>query len=259
MTPGGAWQTVEATTRDYTWAKYDMTTRQRVADGGGVPTTVADFAQAHGGDGPGVYTIGFGCDGTPFSMDVMRVGSQGAVTTYDIEGLRTMVTIAAREQVREGDEVTLTGRLRTDTGTPVPHATMILEKRAPGADRWTRVLVAEVGQGVARATVTPDGPTQYRWRFVSRPLAEGSASIPLLLDVLPPLPTNEPDPTPTPSPSSSPSTPSTPSSTPSSSPASSPADEPTTSSPSPSDSASESVSSSPSGPVTDESTAVVGS
>ena len=33
------------------------------------------FAAAHGGDGPGVYTIGFGCDGTPFSMDEMRVGA----------------------------------------------------------------------------------------------------------------------------------------------------------------------------------------
>ena len=81
-------------------AKYDMTTRQRAADGLGVPTTVADFAQAHGGDGPGVYTIGFGCDGTPFSMDAMRVGSRGAVTTYDVEGLRTMVTIAARPAAR---------------------------------------------------------------------------------------------------------------------------------------------------------------
>ena len=69
VTPGGAWQTVDATTRVYTWAKYDMTSRQLVAPGPGVPTTVAGFAAAHGGDGPGVYTIGFGCDGTPFSMD----------------------------------------------------------------------------------------------------------------------------------------------------------------------------------------------
>ena len=37
VTPGGAWQTVEATTRTYTWAKYDMNTRQRVAEGPGVP------------------------------------------------------------------------------------------------------------------------------------------------------------------------------------------------------------------------------
>src|SRR4051794_16859353 len=35
VTPGGAWQTVDATTRSYTWVKYDMSTGQRVADGPG--------------------------------------------------------------------------------------------------------------------------------------------------------------------------------------------------------------------------------
>ena len=178
MTPGGAWQTVEATTRAYTWTKYDMTTRQRVADGPGVPTTVAGFAQDHGGDGPGVYTIGFGCDGAPFSMDVMRVGSPGAVTTYDMEGLRTMVTIAAQSPrpAREGDEVTITGGLHTQTGDPVRHATLVLEQRRPGSARWKPVLVAEVGPNGARSTVTPESDTLYRWRFVGRPVAEGSTS-----------------------------------------------------------------------------------
>ena len=214
VTPGGAWQTVEATTRAYTWTKYDMATRQPAAGGPGVPMAVADFAQLHGGDGPGVYTIGFGCDGTPFSMDVMRVGPRGAVRTYDIEGLRTMVTIAAeQEKVREGDPVTITGRLRTDTGTQVPHPTMVLEKREARTGRWTTVLVAEVKKDEVRATVRPDGPTQYRWRFVDRPLAEGATSMPLLLDVLPPLPTNDPDPTPSSSPTASP-TPSSPPSSP---------------------------------------------
>ena len=35
VTPGGAWQTVEATGRSYTWAKYDMASRQLVAPGPG--------------------------------------------------------------------------------------------------------------------------------------------------------------------------------------------------------------------------------
>src|SRR4051794_25945342 len=168
VTPGGAWQTVDATSRSYTWAKYDMSTGQRVADGPGVPRTVAAFAEAQGGDGPGVYTIGFGCDGAPFSMDQMRVGSPGAVTTYDIEGLQTMVTIAVQptDAVREGDEVTITGRLHTQTGDPVRHATMLLEQSKPGTGRWTPVLVADVGPGGARATVTPEADTLYRWRFV---------------------------------------------------------------------------------------------
>ena len=64
-------------------------------------------------------------------MDQLRVGSPGAVTTYDVEGLRTRVSISA-SRGRSDDEVTITGRLRTMTGDPMPHATMILERREPG-------------------------------------------------------------------------------------------------------------------------------
>ena len=46
-----------------------------------------DFVAAHGGDGPGLYALTFGCDGAPFSMDAMRVGSPGNVKTYDLEGI----------------------------------------------------------------------------------------------------------------------------------------------------------------------------
>jgi hypothetical protein len=193
-TPGGAWQTIDATGRLYTWTEYDMTTRTEVGRADDVPSTVAAFAAAHGGDGPGLYTIGFGCDGTPFSMDALEVGGGNEVTTYDVEGLRTSVTIdAVRTQSR--GEVTITGRLRTGTGDPVPNATMILERRAPGSQVWTPVQVAEVQDGAVRATVPGDEPGYYRWRFVERPLAEGSASVPLLLDVLPPDPTVSPSPT----------------------------------------------------------------
>ena len=207
-TPGGAWQTVDAATRLYTWAKYDMTTRRPVAPGPGVPTTVAGFVAAHGGDGPGFYTIGFGCDGTAFSMDLLRVGGPGDVTTYDLEGLRTMVTISAWPGGAPGGEVTITGRLRTLTGDPIPHATMLLERRSPGSPAWTPVLVADVENGGAKVTVRPDERALYRWRFVERPLAEGSTSMALVLDVLPPLPTDAPSPTDSPSSTSS-STPST--------------------------------------------------
>jgi hypothetical protein len=244
VTPGGAWQTVEATTRSYTWAKFDMTTRKPVAEGPGAPATVAEFAQAHGGDGPGVYTIGFGCDGAPFSMDSMRVGSPGAVRTYDLEGLRTSVTIAAPSgPVHEGDEVTITGRLHTQTGDPVPHPTMVLEQRRPGSDRWTPVRVAEVGPDGVRATVKPEPDTAYRWRFVGRPVAEGSASATLLITVLPSLPTRPPGPEPTSPPSPGPT--SAPSQVPSSPPSPSPSDAPeVTPTPSPTAAASPSSSAS---------------
>ncbi len=207
-TPGGAWQTVDATSRSYLWTKYDMATRLPVLEGSGVPTTVADMAAQHGGDGPGVFTVGFGCNGTAFSMDTLRVGAPGAVTTYDVEGLRTRVTIRAQTPrvVEAGRPVTLTGQLQTGTGDRVPHATMLLEQRTAGSDTWKPVLVAPVGPtGSVRAEVTPEVRTFYRWRFVDRPLAEGSASMALLLDVLPPVTSEPPSPSSTPTPSDEPS------------------------------------------------------
>ncbi len=237
VTPGGAWQTVDATTRVYTWAKYDMTTRQQVAPGPRVPTTVAGFAAAHGGDGPGIYTIGFGCDGTPFSMDQLQVGRPGAVTTYDVEGLRTLVSIGS-EPGDSKDEVTITGRLRTMSGEPIPHPTMILERRTPGSKVWKPVLVADVRKGVVRAPVELDEPAFYRWRFVERPLAEGNASVALALDLLPTLPTESPSSTPS-------ATPSTPSAT------DSPSDPGSPSTPESTDSTSESASESPSASAPD--------
>ncbi len=203
VTPGGAWQTIDASTRSYTWTKYDMNTGQRVAALRGAPTTVSGFLAAHGGDGPGVYTIGFGCDGTPFSMDALRVGAPGAVTTYDVEGLRTVISID-RKPGDTDDEVTITGELRTVTGDPIPHATMVLERRLPTSKVWKPVAVAPVEKGIARATVTTDDRAFYRWRFVERPLAEGNASMALLLDAVQTLPTGPPSPTDPPTPTSTP-------------------------------------------------------
>ena len=80
------------------------------------------------------------------------------------------------------------------------------------------MLVADVEHGGVRATVPERGRAFYRWRFVERPLAEGNASMALLLDVLPTPPTDPPSPTGPPTPTSTPSDPSDPS-TPTSTPA----------------------------------------
>jgi hypothetical protein len=139
-------------------------------------------------------------------MDELRVGPPGAVTTYDVEGLQTQVTIAREPGRSDDDEVTIIGRLRTLTGDPIPHATMVLERRDPGSKVWEPVQVADVSNGGVRATVRNDERAFYRWRFVERPMAEGNASVALLLELLPTLPTDPPSPTP----SSTPSTPSSP-------------------------------------------------
>jgi hypothetical protein len=206
VTPGGVWHTVDAATRLYTWTKYDMNTRQPVAVDPGGATSVADFAASHGGDGPGLYTIGFGCDDTPFAMDELRVGAPGSVATYDLEALRTVVTISSHA-ADPRDGVTITGQLRTLTGDPIPNATMILERRAWGSHDWKPVLVARADDGRVRATVQPNETASYRWRFVERPLAEGSTSVPLMLAALPSTPSDPPSPSDPPtSPSTSPPT-----------------------------------------------------
>ena len=222
-TPGGAWQDVEATGRAYVWTHYDMATRRPVGPDDGVSATVAEFAASHGGDGPGFYTIGFGCDGTPFSMDTLRVGTAGDVTTYDAEGLRTSVTITSQHSA--GGDVTIAGRLTSETGDAIPFATMILERRDDGGADWRPVQVVDVRDGVAVAKVRPEGREFYRWRFVERPLAEGSTSRALVLDVDPtPDEPTPPDgqPSPTASPPVPPPTSTSPADTPSQSPSPSP-------------------------------------
>ena len=140
------------------------------------------FIKAHGGDGPGFFTIGFGCDGRSFNMDAWRVGSPGAVTTYDLEGLTTTTSISGPQGAIEvGQEVTLHGAVVDNTGAPVPSARLVLEAQGPNGG-WQLVDGADGADPAL--TVAPEATTTYRWRFVDRPLAGGSNSAPFTVEVL---------------------------------------------------------------------------
>ncbi len=98
------------------------------------PAASPRFTRAHG-DGPGYMLAGFGCDGGDFSIDALRYGSPGAVTTYDLEGLTSTNAIigkvngrvrASGVSVRSGTEVTLVGTADDGTGA---------DGRADGARR----------------------------------------------------------------------------------------------------------------------------
>lgn len=173
----GRWQYVDAPALTYTWTQYDMRSGQPVtAPAAGGAVRVPAFLAAHGGDGAGFYSIGFGCDGRSFNTDAWRVGRPGAVTTYDLEGLTTVTTITGPQgSVGSGDEVRLGGSLRTGSGAPVSHGTLILEAKEAGAAAFAPVDVVAAADAPS-VTVTPAGTTVYRWRFVDRPLAEGSVS-----------------------------------------------------------------------------------
>lgn len=180
----GAWRTIDATTLTYSWVKWDNTA-QEVVERSDAPATVPAFMAAHGGDGPGLYTIGFGCDGTAFHMDALKIGTPGDVTTYDLEGLTTSTTMASGtpRSIVAGEQVTLTGAVRDGAGQRLPEATVILEAKQFGDGDFRTVEVVPAGATDPSTAVAPTTRTTYRWRFADRPLAEGSVSQPVTIDV----------------------------------------------------------------------------
>ena len=116
----GGWQQVDATGLTYTWTQYDLSTMRPVTDAEADPATVPAFLAAHGGDGPGFYATGFGCDGQPFKIDALRYGTAGAVTTYDLEGFTSTTGITgSATSITAGESVTLGGTVR-DGARPLP-------------------------------------------------------------------------------------------------------------------------------------------
>jgi hypothetical protein len=251
--PAGQWTTVAATPRTYAWTKYEMSTHTVLATASAAPVSVGDFVAAHGGDGPGLYALTFGCDGAPFSMDAMRVGSPGNVRTYDLEGLDTWLAISASPLVVEpGQEVTLRGNLIASSGAPIAHATVILERLNDTTGHWENIRVVSAADGTPVAKLTPTKSAFYRWRFVDRPVAEGSASAPFIVSVVDPTvpDTHTPTPTPTPTPET-PTPPSTPDPPPSETPTPDPSPSETpTPDPSPSDGTTRSPAPTPTSPAT---------
>jgi hypothetical protein len=170
---GGGWHRVDVAQSKFTWTKYDMLTQQATGKTGG-RSGISAFIKAHGGDGPGFFTIGFGCDGSPFNMDAWRIGRPGAVTTYDLEGLKTVTTISgSATKINKGDPVTLSGSVVDTTGAQVPGARLVLQRKAANGTWQT---IKGVDGGDVDAKVSPTKTTTYRWVFVDRPLAAGSHS-----------------------------------------------------------------------------------
>ena len=184
--PGG-WQQVDVTGLTYTWTQYDLAAQQPVAPHGEAPApaTVPEFLAAHGGDGPGFYTVGFGCDGSPFKIDALRIGSPGAVTTYDLEGYTsTTAIVGSQNTVVAGQEVALGGILRDGYGAPLSHGLLVLEAQAPGgAFEPVKGAAVPVAVGDPTVTVAPTAHTVYRWRFAGTLSVDGSVSPSFTVDV----------------------------------------------------------------------------
>ena len=226
VVPAGRWTRIEATDLTYSWSKWDMYAQAPVADEGAdaaaeetaeetVPDgTLADMVVRHRGDGAGFVMTGLGCDGNEFAIDALRLHTAGTATTYDIEGLETSVGMPAPpvRRAEAGQPVELRGTLADSTGAPLSGVTMRLESRAVGATGWKLERVVDVVDGAAAARVQLERATSYRWRFVDRPMAEGSVSAAVTIEAASgasgspsasPSPSGGADPTPSPTPTRS--------------------------------------------------------
>lgn len=197
--PAGRWSTLTTDDLTYTWTQVDVSDGQTVTDTDPThappPATAHDFTVMQHGDGPGFTTLGFGCDGAPFDIDALHVGS----STYDFEGLDVSATIAASaEQVHPGDTVTLTGRLRDSSGALVPDGTLTLESRTGDGD-WHTDRVLDASTTDPSVSVQPDATTEYRFTSPQRDLADAASSEPVTVTVS----TASPTPTASPAPTSS--------------------------------------------------------
>ena len=188
VVPAGRWTRIEAVDLTYSWTKWDMYEQAPVADAPSeaVPDgTLADMVVRHRGDGAGFVMSGLGCDGNEFAMDALRLETAGTATTYDLEGLATTASMLAppANRAAAGQPVELRGTLVDSTGAAMSGVTMILEKRVVGTTGWAVDQVVEVDGGAAVAEVAPEKATSYRWRFAERPMAEGSVSRAVTVEV----------------------------------------------------------------------------
>lgn len=167
---GPGWQYVDAAAATYTWTRYNSATGEIVEDGG--TSTIAEFTRVHG-DGPGYLLAGFGCDGQPFSLDALRFGSPGSVTTYDLEGITVSTTMRASHGVLPASgEVTLSGQTLDAGGVPIGSA-LVLEAREQGQEVFTPVGEPTYPgpDGTVSTVVAPEVTTDYRWYLPDTGLA----------------------------------------------------------------------------------------
>ncbi len=176
LTLGSSWETVDTTAESYTWRLVTAATGALVRDGG--TSTIADFTDEHG-DGPGYLLAGFGCDGEEFSIDRLRYGGRGNVTTYDLEGIaaRAEMRDPSEAEVAAGDPVTITGAAVDGHRVPIG-ASMVLQAKTAESGKFVAVgkVIPESNDGLVRKVVHPKKTTTYRWYLPAMGYADEAVS-----------------------------------------------------------------------------------
>lgn len=172
------WTTFDVVHDAYSWTQVDGRTGRAL----GPPTTgTIAAATRRTGDGPGFFTVGFGCDGSPFALDALRL--DGVVD--DLEGFEARVGIgASATSVPAGAQVTLTGSLSDGLGAPIPQGSLVLEA-STDQQHWSPVAVVDASSGGAPVAVAPTQTTYFRFHFAERDIAPEADSSTIKVEVMP--------------------------------------------------------------------------
>ncbi|WP_435745908.1 hypothetical protein [Nocardioides sp. SYSU DS0663] len=188
LAPGNdtGWHTVEYTDRYYSWYHYAA---DGTYDQAAPSATLADFANARGGDGQGAWLgVLYGCDGNPFVLDSLTVSTARGASTYDFGGYRSRTTIRVGSKASKtvrityGERVKLATRLQRvadDSGLRGP---VKIDSRPLARKKFTKLKnIRTTTAGQHRFTARPGKSMAYRATYRGTDLVEGSRSTTLKL------------------------------------------------------------------------------
>ncbi|MBC9733720.1 hypothetical protein [Nocardioides marmotae] len=165
----------------YQWRHFDA---DGVQDDTSSPLRLVDFVNDRGGDSEGAHVgVLHGCDGDPFYIDGLSVTSEGGAQTYDFDGYRTKLALAANGATKKtirivnGQKVNLSARVREALGGAGASGRVKIEAKG-FKDKKFKVLVnKQVKAGSPlRTTVRPSKKTIYRASFPGTASHEASAT-----------------------------------------------------------------------------------
>jgi len=176
------WNSYELADNPFSWTHFNA---DGVADGYVASDTIRHVASTVSGDPLGGVVLGYGCAGGSFYVDDVRIGQFGVTDHYDLEGYKSLSTIAQTHYaVNYGESATIIGDAWDNTGDPIV-GTLELFGRATGKHAFVKLgnARATVHQH-ARMRVRPRVTTTYKVKFPGDQRFNSSSSSTVVVQVL---------------------------------------------------------------------------
>ncbi len=172
--------TVDATAT-YQWRHFNA---DGVADQDADNATVADFVNAHGGDGGGAWVgFAYGCDGNAFFVDALSVETSAGNRIFNFEGYGTNTYLTTGgEMVKQvtityGERVGFTAHLRSKVGSEPRSGILRIDSKAFSAKKWSKYANRKLGKGGnERVLLHPARGVSYRASYAGNTAWEASTS-----------------------------------------------------------------------------------